>query len=194
MLIHGDNQNTSNEIDAEKFQAMMGETRRRAYSMAIQLTRNATDAEDLVQETYVKAWRGFESYAPDRSFLNWLLRIMQRAYLDSRRRENPVRKAESLNALITPHDRDSQEFQVADDRITPDEELLREEYKEQLAKALDQLPDVYSSALRMCDLEGLSYSEIADHQNTTIGTVRSRIHRGRRLLKEAIVRGGYQFR
>jgi RNA polymerase sigma-70 factor (ECF subfamily) len=181
-------------IDAEKFQAMMGETRRRAYSMAIQLTRNATDAEDLVQETYVKAWRGFDSYAPDRSFLNWLLRIMQRAYLDSRRRENPVRKAESLNALITPHDRDSQELQVADDRITPDEELLREEYKEQLNKALDQLPDVYSTALRMCDLEGLSYSEIADHQNTTIGTVRSRIHRGRRLLKEAIVRGGYQFR
>ncbi|OWU65528.1 MAG: RNA polymerase subunit sigma-70 [Armatimonadetes bacterium Cent15-Ar3] len=181
-------------IDAEKFQAMMGETRRRAYSMAIQLTRNATDAEDLVQETYVKAWRGFESYAPDRSFLNWLLRIMQRAYLDSRRRENPVRKAESLNALITPHDRDSQELQVADDRITPDEELLREEYKDQLNKALDQLPDVYSTALRMCDLEGLSYSEIADHQNTTIGTVRSRIHRGRRLLKEAIVRGGYQFR
>jgi RNA polymerase sigma-70 factor (ECF subfamily) len=173
---------------------MMGETRRRAYSMAIQLTRNASDAEDLVQETYVKAWRGFDSYAPDRSFLNWLLRIMQRAYLDSRRRENPVRKAESLNALITPHDRDSLEFQVADDRITPDEELLREEYKEQLAKALAQLPDVYSTALRMCDLEGLSYYEIADHQNTTIGTVRSRIHRGRRLLKEAIIRSGYQFR
>jgi RNA polymerase sigma-70 factor (ECF subfamily) len=96
--------------------------------------------------------------------------------------------------LITPHDRDSLEFQVADDRITPDEELLREEYKEQLAKALAQLPDVYSTALRMCDLEGLSYYEIADHQNTTIGTVRSRIHRGRRLLKEAIIRGGYQFR
>ena len=194
-MISETEQTTSrNPIDADKFQAMMGETRRRAYSMAIQLTRNASDAEDLVQETYVKAWRGFDSYAPDRSFLNWLLRIMQRAYLDSRRRENPVRKAESLNALITPHDRDSLEFQVADDRITPDEELLREEYKEQLAKALDQLPDVYSTALRMCDLEGLSYSEIADHQNTTIGTVRSRIHRGRRLLKDAIIRGGYQFR
>ena len=194
-MISQSNESTSREtIDAARFEAMMGETRRRAYSMAIQLTRNPTEAEDLVQETYVKAWRGFDSYAPDRSFLNWLLRIMQRAYLDSRRRENPVRKAESLNALITPHDRDAQEFQVADDRITPDQELLREEYKEQLAKALDQLPDVYSTALKMCDLEGLSYSEIADHQNTTIGTVRSRIHRGRRLLKEAIIRGGYQFR
>ncbi len=194
MLIHSDNETSRNEIDAEKFQAMMGETRRRAYSMAIQLTRNATDAEDLVQETYVKAWRGFESYAPDRSFLNWLLRIMQRAYLDSRRRENPVRKAESLNALITPQDRDAQEFQVADDRNTPDEELLQAEYREQLLKALDQLPSVYSTALRMCDLEGLSYHEIAEHQNTTIGTIRSRIHRGRRLLKEAIIRSGYQFR
>lgn len=69
-----------------EFEHMQAETRRRAYSMALQLTRNASEAEDLVQETYIKAWRAFDSYLPGRPFLNWILRIMQRAYLDFRRR------------------------------------------------------------------------------------------------------------
>ena len=86
--------------DLRRFHHMMGETRRRAYTMALQLTRNPSDAEDLMQDTYVKAWKGFDSYIPGRPFLNWLLRIMQRAYLDSRRRDNPIRKAESLNSMI----------------------------------------------------------------------------------------------
>src|SRR5690242_9481125 len=90
----------TNTIDREgedfrRFEDMMSSTKRRAYTMALQLTRNHSDAEDLVQDTFVKAWKGFDSYVPGRPFLNWLLRIMQRAYLDSRRRENPIRKAES---------------------------------------------------------------------------------------------------
>src|SRR4051812_31919749 len=103
------------DADFRRFQAMMADTERRAYSMALQLTRNASDAEDLVQETFVKAWRGFESYMPGRPFLNWLLRIMQRAYLDSRRRDNPIRKAESLNSMISPSDGEVQELPIADD-------------------------------------------------------------------------------
>ncbi len=180
--------------DAERFHSMMSDTKRRAYSMALQLTRNSADAEDLVQDTYIKAWRGFDSYVPGRPFLNWLLRIMQRAYLDSRRRENPVRKADSLNSMISPADGEVQELPIPDNSLRPDEELLQEEYRAQLHKALDQLPDVYQSAIRMCDLEGMSYYEIAEIQKTTIGTVRSRIHRGRKLLKDAINRSGYQFR
>ncbi|MFQ3587864.1 MAG: RNA polymerase sigma factor, partial [Fimbriimonadaceae bacterium] len=86
--------------DYKQFESMVRDTKRRAYSMALQLTRNTSEAEDLVQETYVKAWRGFDTYTPGRPFLNWLLRIMQRAYLDQRRRENPIRKAESLHAMV----------------------------------------------------------------------------------------------
>src|SRR5688572_1581287 len=95
---------TRTEQDFQRFQEMVDGTKRRAYSMALQLTRNPSDAEDLVQDTFVKAWRGFGSYMPGRPFLNWLLRIMQRAYLDSRRRENPIRRAESLNSMISPSD------------------------------------------------------------------------------------------
>jgi len=176
--------------DLARFQDMMGQTRRRAYTMALQLTRNPTDAEDLMQDTYVKAWRGFDSYLPGRPFLNWLLRIMQRAYLDSRRRDNPIRKAESLNSMISPADGEVQELPIADEGPTPDDELIHEEMRKNLHKALAELPDVYRDAITMCDLDGLSYSEIADVQKTTIGTVRSRIHRGRKLLREMLLQGG----
>ena len=184
---------TRSEDDAVRFQAMVGDTKRRAYTMALQLTRNPSDAEDLVQETYVKAWKGFDSYSPGRPFLNWLLRIMQRAYLDTRRRENPIRKAESLNSMISPSDGEVQELPISDGAPTPDEEILHQEFRSELLNALDQLPEVYRSAITMCDLENLSYSEIAERQNTTIGTVRSRIHRGRRLLREIIVKPGSIF-
>jgi RNA polymerase sigma-70 factor (ECF subfamily) len=182
--------NSLSDSDLRNFQGLVDETRRRAYTMALQLTRNPAEAEDLMQETYVKAWRGYDSYIPGRPFLNWLLRIMQRAYLDSLRRENPIRKAESLNSMISPSDGEVQELPIADKGPTPDDELVYEEFRAQLHAALRQLPEVYRSAITMCDLEGLSYSEIADEQQTTIGTVRSRIHRGRKLLREIVINSG----
>jgi RNA polymerase sigma-70 factor (ECF subfamily) len=184
---------TRSDEDLNRFESMMTDTKRRAYTMALQLTRNPSDAEDLVQETYVKAWKGFDSYIAGRPFLNWLLRIMQRAYLDSRRRDNPIRKAESLNSMISPSDGEVQELPISDGAPTPDEEILHGEFRRELHLALDQLPEVYRSAITMCDLDNLSYSEIAERQQTTIGTVRSRIHRGRRLLRDIIMQPGSIF-
>ena len=184
---------TRSDEELIRFESMMLDTKRRAYTMALQLTRNPSDAEDLVQETYVKAWKGFDSYIAGRPFLNWLLRIMQRAYLDSRRRDNPIRKAESLNSMISPSDGEVQELPISDGAPTPDEEILHGEFRKELHLALDQLPEVYRSAITMCDLDNLSYSEIAERQQTTIGTVRSRIHRGRRLLRDIIMQPGSIF-
>jgi len=179
------------ESDLRQFQQKVSETRRRAYTMALQLTRNPSDAEDLMQETFVKAWKGYDSYIAGRPFLNWLLRIMQRAYLDSLRRENPIRKADSLNSMISPSDGEVQELPIADTAPTPDQELLADEFRSELHASLAELPEVYRTAIVMCDLEGLSYSEIADVQRTTIGTVRSRIHRGRRLLRDIVIKRGF---
>jgi RNA polymerase sigma-70 factor (ECF subfamily) len=182
---------TRTDEELRRFQGMIGDNRRRAYTMAFQLTRNASDAEDLMQDTFVKAWKGFDSYMPGRPFLNWLLRIMQRAYLDSRRRDNPIRRAESLNSMISPSDGEVQELPIADHALTPDQELLQDEFRQEIHASLQELPEVYRAAIVMCDLEGLSYSEIADAQKTTIGTVRSRIHRGRRLLREIVQKRGF---
>ena len=177
----------------EKFERMIQMSQKRAYRMAYELTRNASDAEDLVQETYLKAWKGFDSYAVEKPFLNWLLRIMQRAYLDSRRRANPIRKAESLQGIATTLDGDIQELTIPDPSPIASEEVLFDEYRDQLAQSLSKIPEIYATAIRQCDLEGLSYYEIAEMQGTTIGTVRSRIHRGRKLLRAAILKGDYQF-
>lgn len=176
--------------DRRQFEDMVSLTRKRAYSMALQLTRNPAEAEDLVQDTFVKAWRGYDSYIPGRPFLNWLLRIMQRAYLDTRRRDNPVRKAESLHSMISPSDGEVQEIAVPDTDAGPDDVAIAAEFARELRIALTELPEVYRTAIELCDLEDLSYSEIADLQNTTVGTVRSRIHRGRKLLRDVIQRRG----
>ena len=179
--------------NAESFEKLIGISKKRAYRMAFELTRNATDAEDLIQETYLKAWKGFDSYALDKPFLNWLLRIMQRAYLDSRRRANPIRKADSLQAIAQSVEGEIQELTIADQSPIASDEVLFVEYQEQLSRSLDAIPEIYATAIRQCDLEGMSYHEIAEQQNTTIGTVRSRIHRGRKLLRVAILKGDYQF-
>jgi RNA polymerase sigma-70 factor (ECF subfamily) len=179
--------------DPERFEKMIQMSQKRAYRMAYELTRNASDAEDLVQETYLKAWKGFDSYAVDKPFLNWLLRIMQRAYLDSRRRANPIRRAESLQAIALNLDGEIQELAIPDPSPIASDEILFEEYQDQLARSLSLIPEIYATAIRQCDLEGMSYHEIAEAQNSTIGTIRSRIHRGRRLLRSAILRGDYQF-
>lgn len=182
-LIEGDR-------DQASFERMRLKTERRAYAMALQLTRNSTDAQDLLQETYMKAWKGFGSYMPGRPFLNWLLRIMQRAYLDERRRDNPIRKADSLNSMVSPSDGEIQEIPIVDETKSAEDAILGEEFSKELRAALDELPDVYRNAIYLCDVKELSYAEIAELQNTTVGTVRSRIHRGRRLLRDIVVKKG----
>jgi RNA polymerase sigma-70 factor, ECF subfamily len=169
-----------------EFDQLMSRSWRRAYNMAYQLTRNRTDAEDLVQDTYLKAWRAFSRYRPERPFINWVLRIMQRAFLDVRRRNNPVRNAESLNSMISPTDGEAQEIPIADVSMGPDELVMTEELVGQVHKALNRVPDAYRSAVMLCDIEGMSYLEIAEIQNTTVGTVRSRIHRGRQMLRKEL--------
>lgn len=171
-----------------EFEKLMSKSWRRAYNMAFQLTRNASDAEDLVQDTFLKAWKGFATFTPDRPFINWVLRIMQRAFLDLRRRDNPIRRAESLNGMISPSDGEVQELPIPDTSAGPEERVLSDELAMEVHRALRSLPEVYRVAVTLCDIEGLSYAEIALMQKTTVGTVRSRIHRGRQMLKKEITR------
>lgn len=173
-----------------RFESLWAKTERRALRMALQLTRNRADAEDLVSETYFKAWRGFDSYIPGKPFLNWLLRIMQRAFLDRKRRENPIRKADSLTSMVSPNSGDVQDIPLPDGNPSAEDEILMEEFGRDLRDALLDLPDLYREAIELCDIEERSYTEIAELQGTTIGTVRSRIHRGRKLLRKVAQKRG----
>jgi RNA polymerase sigma-70 factor, ECF subfamily len=175
-----------------RFERLREQTRKRAYVMALQLTRNPTEAEDLVQDTYLKAWRGFDSYAAGRPFLNWLLRIMQRAYLDGRRRENPIRRADSLEGPATSASGEVQELTIPDYADAPDENVLIKEFQREARLALESLPPLYRDTIMLCDIEEMSYEEIAERHGTTVGTIRSRIHRGRKLLRDIVRERGIE--
>ncbi|MER3453459.1 MAG: RNA polymerase sigma factor SigE [Acidimicrobiia bacterium] len=145
------------------------------YTVAYRLTGNADDAEDLVQEVLLRVRRGLDTWRPG-SMEGWLSRIATNAFLDQ------VRRHRRRRTVALPEDADRV---VAPER-PPEEMLSSERLGEEVQAALSSLPPEYRSAVVLCDVAGLSYQEIADALGIPVGTVRSRIHRGRALLREAL--------
>ena len=148
----------------------------RVYRLAYRLSGNRADAEDLTQETFVRVFRSLAEYTPG-TFEGWLHRITTNLCLDMVRRRQRIR----FDAL--PDD--------AGDRLASREAGPEQAYEQanldpEIQRALDALPADFRVAVVLCDLEQLSYEEIAATLNIKVGTVRSRIHRGRVLLREAL--------
>ena len=148
----------------------------RVFRLAYRLTGNRHDAEDLTQEVFVRVFRSLQSYQPG-TFEGWLHRITTNLFLDQARRRTRIR----FDAL--PDD--------AADRLPGRLPIPGVDYDEQsfdsdVEVALAALPPTFRVAVVLCDVEGLSYEEIADTLGVKIGTVRSRIHRGRSLLRKAL--------
>jgi RNA polymerase sigma-70 factor (ECF subfamily) len=148
----------------------------RVYRLAYRLSGNRADAEDLTQETFVRVFKSLAEYTPG-TFEGWLHRITTNLFLDMVRRRQRIR----FDAL--PDD--------AGDRLPSKSAGPEQAYAElhldpEVQRALDALPADFRAAVVLCDLEGLSYEEIAATLGIKVGTVRSRIHRGRVLLREAL--------
>jgi len=148
----------------------------RVYRLAFRLSGNRADAEDLTQETFVRVFKSLAEYTPG-TFEGWLHRITTNLFLDMVRRRQRIR----FDAL--PED--------AGDRLAPPESGPETTYDEmhldpEIQRALDELPADFRVAVVLCDLEQLSYEEIAATLGIKVGTVRSRIHRGRVLLRQAL--------
>jgi RNA polymerase sigma factor (sigma-70 family) len=147
----------------------------RVYRLAYRLTGNPHDAEDLTQEVFVRVFRSLADYTPG-TFEGWLHRITTNLFLDQVRRKARIR----FEALPDDADRvagkDPTPAQLVDDRL----------FDADVQAALDALPPEFRSAVVLCDIEGLSYEEIAATLGIKLGTVRSRIHRGRALLRKAL--------
>ncbi len=144
---------------------------RAMYGTALRLTRNPADAEDLVQETLLRAFRGLDGYTPGTNARAWLFTILHRARLDAVRRD--ARRPVAV------------ELEEADAPVPPPQDLLARGHEE-VEAALGRVPEVYRAALLLRDVEELSYEEIARMLDVPAGTVMSRIHRGRRLLRAAL--------
>ena len=149
----------------------------RVYRLAYRLSGNQHDAEDLTQETFIRVFRSLASYKPG-TFEGWLHRITTNLFLDMARRRAKVR----MEAL--PEDTD----RIAGNAPTPDQVYSATNLDPDLQAALDELPPEFRAAVVLCDVEGLSYDEIGATLGVKLGTVRSRIHRGRQALRAALER------
>ena len=146
------------------------------YTVAYRLTGNDADAQDLVQEVLLRVRRGLATYRPG-SLEAWLSRITTNAFLDETRR----RKRRPSEPLPDDPDR------VLVGGEDPATVLARSTLPDDVQDALRALPDEYRAAVVLCDVVGLPYGEIADQLGVPVGTVRSRIHRGRAALRTALV-------
>ncbi len=145
------------------------------YNFAYRLTGNPDDASDLAQEVLLRVRRGLRTYRPG-SFEGWLWRITRNAFLDD------VRKRQRRPTTELP-DEDRSALAAAP---TPDEVLAETRLSEEVQQALLQLPYEFREAVVMCDVVGLTYQEIAEAVDVPVGTVRSRIHRGRLMLRDGL--------
>jgi len=149
------------------------------YNFAHWLTRNREEAEDLVQETYAKALRGFGSFHPGTNFRAWIFRILRNTFLTSR----TGLAASRTVPLETSND---QEQATAISHETPESILLEQAGQQQIQTALEQVPVIFLEVLLLCDVEEMSYQEIADTLAVPIGTVMSRLYRARKALRAAL--------
>jgi RNA polymerase sigma-70 factor (ECF subfamily) len=156
------------------------------YNTAFRMTRNAEDAEDLVQESYLKAYKYYDKFREGTNFKAWLFKILKNTFINNYRRRQQ-RPPQSDFAEIE----ESFETQVSDEvkrRVkSPEEELLEDVLDEDVQRALDDLPTDYRMAVVLADLEGFSYKEIAEILELPVGTVMSRLYRGRKLLEESML-------
>ena len=148
------------------------------YNFAHWLTQNRDEAEDLVQETYAKALKGFASFQSGTNFRAWIYRILRNTFLTSRT---------GLRATMTvPFDPEEDGPDMAVERDTPETILFERSDRELLQRAIDELPIYFREILLLCEVEEMSYQEIAATLSIPIGTVMSRLSRARRALRDTV--------
>ena len=155
------------------------------YNLALKLTRSAPEAEDLIQETYLRAYRSFDRFEQGTNCKAWLFRILRNCFINryrSRRTRLETVGFSAIEGKMEAMVSDSWQSSPAD----PEEALTSARIDEAVQEALGEIPPEYRSALVLCLVEGFSYREVASILSCPIGTVMSRIHRARKLLQDRL--------
>jgi RNA polymerase sigma-70 factor, ECF subfamily len=169
------NDRTLSPADRKLFEELSARHYRQAYHISYRMTGSHAGAEDLTQEAMVRAYQSFHRYRRELPFANWLYRIIVNLHIDELRRRPKawIDSVEDMPGLM----------ELPDLNSDPSDLVLSQEIDTRLQQALNSLPKDFRTAVVLCDIEGLSYEEIAEVMRCSIGTVRSRIHRGRNQLR-----------
>ena len=153
------------------------------YATALRMTRNAADAEDLVQETYLKAYRGYERFEAGTNLRAWLYRILTNTYRSKQRRpqESDLADVEDLYLY-----RRLGGLESSQRGLSAEDQLMNMLSEGEVKAAIEALPEKFRLPVLMADVEGFSYKEIAEMVDVPIGTVMSRLHRGRKALQKSL--------
>jgi RNA polymerase sigma-70 factor, ECF subfamily len=166
----------------QEFEHLMKASHRQALNLAYRLTNNLAEAEDLVQESFVRAYRFFHRYDRSLSFNSWLYRIITNVHIDSLRRKSRVRTTSLDHSGVDGNIA----WEIPDEQAIPDRDMMNAELNDKLQLALKAMTPEFRSAVLLADVEGMAYEEIAEAMNISVGTVRSRIHRGRKQLRDRL--------
>ena len=169
--------------DQDAFEQLVRLYEKRVYALTSRMCRNPADAEEAAQEAFLAAWQGLPFFRGDASFSTWLYRLASNACVDVLRREVRHQAAASLD------DEDSA-IDLPDGSLSPHDEAERSELRQQIEDGLAALPPDYRQVLILRELHQRSYDEIADILSLDLGTVKSRINRGRKRLRKILLESG----
>ena len=169
----------------DQFETLLRQHQDRLYAMAYRLSGNPDDAQDLLQQSLIEAYTAFDRFEAGTRFDRWVYRIMYHSFLDLVRRR-PRFQLLSLDTPWDDEDGSRAAHDVPDSRGGPETLLLDHLLSEPLQRALDALPPEFRAVVVLADMQGLSYEEVARALGCPVGTVRSRLHRARALLRRAL--------
>lgn len=173
--------------DQQAFEQLVLDNQNRIYSLAVRLTGDREEGLDLAQEAFVKAWQGLASFQGESSFATWIYRLATNVCIDYLRKQKRRRQVESELSL---DDEEAAWSEPADWSQDPHRQLERAEQGRALARGLEALPEQQRQILVLRELSGLSYQEIAQKLELDLGTVKSRIARGRMALRKILAEDG----
>jgi RNA polymerase sigma-70 factor (ECF subfamily) len=147
------------------------------YSVALRMAKNKTEAEDLVQDTYLRAYRFFDRFQPGTSMRAWLLKILKNTFINNFKKQ-----------AKTPEHVDFDRLKLSEEEPAssndPEEEIIYKTFEDEFTRAMDALPEEFRLVILLSDVKGCSYKETAEIVDRPIGTVMSRLHRGRKILRD----------
>ncbi|MBQ6374355.1 MAG: sigma-70 family RNA polymerase sigma factor [Clostridia bacterium] len=165
--------------DAQAFNELLSQHEKRMYAVALRMCCNREDAQDCLQEAMLRIYRSISGFKAQSSFGTWVYRITMNTCLDELRRRKS-RPSTSLDGLLDTG------WSPSDTGETPEQHALRSEQRRGLTQAIGELPDDMRAAVVLRDVQGMSYEEIAQVLSANVGTIKSRISRGRERLREKI--------